>query len=105
MSFNRATLNDQGQPFLFEDEKAEFSFYNVGVEYQNGGGYPGQGESFESDNGSLILTNIRLLYYPTSKGYLKSLTIPLQNIQDGKLNNNFFSGSSFTAAVKSVFYF
>jgi hypothetical protein len=102
MSLNRIILNEALQPILYEGETSEYSIYNVSVSYENGSGFPGAGEQFDSIKGTIILTNLRVLYIPINNIAFKSFSVPLQNMLDGKLSNNWIKGSTYTAAIKSV---
>jgi hypothetical protein len=103
MSWNKISFNESGQPLLFDGEKPFFNAENVSLEYENGGGYPGEGQCFQCSSGTAILTSIRFIYIPTRKtAILSSFSAPLQNVLDGKSVSNWLKGETYSATVKSV---
>ncbi|KAI8892942.1 hypothetical protein BC833DRAFT_610176 [Globomyces pollinis-pini] len=102
MSLNRLQFTTPQSPILFTDEKIFLTIHKVSLEYENSS-YPGQGEQLSCPIGSILLTNIRFIYIPeTPTVFLTSLTIPLQNIQDGKFSSSWFGGHIYSTSVKSV---
>lgn len=67
------------------------------------GGYPGAGSSFNSKSGSLILTNQRVVYLcQTPNSYFATASMPINNLQDSKLTQPWFSSAVFKAVVMPV---
>ncbi|KAF9583496.1 hypothetical protein BGW38_009341 [Lunasporangiospora selenospora] len=67
------------------------------------GGYPGAGSSYNSKNGTLLLTNQRVVYIcaePTA--YFSSASLPINSIEDSKLTAPWFSAPAFKAVVMPV---
>lgn len=133
MSLNRVRLaQEQPSPFpsLFPDEKLYFSSKDpVQMEYDNSGGsfglnvwmleggkyrrtktpfyvgYPGSGQQLLIVKGSVFISNIRVLYLPhVTTVSFQSLSIPLQNLEDGKLSESWLGlgGCTYSGSVKSV---
>ncbi|KAG0034720.1 hypothetical protein BGZ81_003418 [Podila clonocystis] len=105
MSINWVMLAVDGKDIVPLDR--EIIFYrkeNVKFELDcSNGGYPGAGSSFNSKSGSLILTNQRVVYIcQNPNSYFATASMPINNIQDSKLTQPWFSSAVFKAVVMPV---
>ena len=102
MSWNKIRIDEKGAPVLVENETQFCMETNVSFEYENGGGFPGSGESL-AGTGILVLTTLRLIFVqraPTIS--FSSFSCPLANIEDATFYQGWFSGSGLSATIKSV---
>ena len=102
MSWNRTGSDDNNMPLLAEHESIFSTEQNVSIEYENGGGFPGSGETL-AGNGTLYLTPIRIIFLPkTPTRSFSSFSCPLANIEDATYVKGWFGGSCLNATVKSI---
>ncbi|KAG0055192.1 hypothetical protein BGZ83_009368 [Gryganskiella cystojenkinii] len=105
MSVNWVMLTADGKDIVPLEHETTF-FRQDGVKFEldsSNGGYPGAGSSYNSKSGTLLLTNQRIVYLPaTPTTYFASASLPINNIQDGKLVQPWFSTPVFKSVVLPV---
>jgi len=86
-----------GEKFLFEQNK-------VSLVLDMGGGYPGNATTIKADGG-IFLTNQRVVFISRpSLEHFKSLSIPLPNLKEGKLQQPWFGANYYQAIVTPALY-
>ncbi|KAI8595069.1 hypothetical protein EDD21DRAFT_392149 [Dissophora ornata] len=105
MSINWVMLAPDGKDIVpLENETVFFREQGVRLELDSSnGGYPGAGSLYSSKKGTLMLTNQRVIYLcaaPTA--FFSSASLPINNIQDGKLVQSWFSAPTFKAVITPV---
>jgi hypothetical protein len=82
MSLNGAQLDRDRRPILIQGEKLFLTQSGVRMDYESGEGYPGQGNNYFIQDGTLFLTNIRVIYVPKEGSlFLENLNVPLENLK------------------------
>ncbi|KAF9169119.1 hypothetical protein BGX21_001077 [Mortierella sp. AD011] len=105
MSVNWVLVTTDGKDIVPLENETIF-FREQGVRFEldcSNGGYPGAGASYASKDGTLLLTNQRVVYLcaePTT--FFSSASLPIGNIHDSKLVQPWFSAASFKAVVMPV---
>ncbi|KAG0199872.1 hypothetical protein BGX28_006922, partial [Mortierella sp. GBA30] len=105
MSVNWVMLTADGKDIVPLENETVFYREN-GVRFEldsSNGGYPGAGLLYNSRAGSILLTNQRIVYIcaiPTA--FFTSASLPINNIQDSKLVQPWFSAPVFKAVVMPV---
>ncbi len=115
MSLNGAELLISGSsgetpsPVLVQGEKLFIEQVGVSMDYSSGNGYPGQGNSYFIQTGSMFLTNIRVIYIakpvqniPPTVFSFTNLNMPLHNVQDPQLAQPWFSCNRIDAIIIPV---
>ncbi|KAJ3102712.1 hypothetical protein HDU97_000325 [Phlyctochytrium planicorne] len=103
MSLNAAQLGPGREPMLIAGERSVFVQDGVMMDYVTGNGYPGQGHHYYSPKGKLHLTSRRIIYIPPApQHYFDTLTIPLPNLQEGKLIQPWFGANKYEAVCLPV---
>ncbi|RKP10279.1 hypothetical protein THASP1DRAFT_27917 [Thamnocephalis sphaerospora] len=104
MALNWAMLNEQGNaPLPLPGEKVFFTKSGVRFELTYGNGYPGSSGCYNAPAGEVFLSNHRIVYLPRPAllGF-QSISIPLLNIQEGKLYQPWFDANYFRCMVDPV---
>ena len=82
MSLNGAQLTPSKTPILVQGEKLFLTQSGVRMDYESGEGYPGQGNNYFIQSGTLFLTNIRVVYvHHGDNMFLGNLNVPLENLK------------------------
>ncbi|TPX63983.1 hypothetical protein SpCBS45565_g06225 [Spizellomyces sp. 'palustris'] len=103
MSLNGAQLDAENKPILVSGEKIFLNQDGVRLEYESGNGYPGQGNNFYSQKGTLFLTNRRVIYVARPHmDFFRNLNVPLTNLRNGKLIQPWFDANRYEATVEPV---
>ncbi|KAG0251536.1 hypothetical protein BG011_007537 [Mortierella polycephala] len=105
MAVNWVTLTADGKDFVRLENENVFN-QEQGARFEldsSNGGYPGAGATYASKSGTLFLTNQRLVYLCASPTpFFSSASLPINNIQDSKLAQSWFSAPVFKAVVTPV---
>ncbi|KAF9995617.1 hypothetical protein BGZ80_004448 [Entomortierella chlamydospora] len=105
MSVNWVLVTTDGKDIVPLENETIF-FREQGVRFEldcSNGGYPGAGASYASKDGTLLLTNQRVVYLcaePTA--FFSSASLPIGNIHDSKLVQPWFSAAFFKAVAMPV---
>ncbi|KAI9332722.1 hypothetical protein DFJ73DRAFT_855321 [Zopfochytrium polystomum] len=86
-----------------DNEQIVYQQKFVSMEFTSGGGYPGHGLSLYSANGTICLTNRRVVYVPEpAQMNMASLSVPLPNLQGGTVVQPWFSANRYDASCIPV---
>ncbi|KAJ3111412.1 hypothetical protein HDU96_005738 [Phlyctochytrium bullatum] len=103
MSINAAQLTDEREPIYIAGERSFLVQDGVVMDYLTGNGYPGQGHHYFSPKGKIFLTNRRVIYVPPRpQAFFDTLTIPLPNLQEGKLIQPWWGANRYEAVCVPV---
>ncbi|KAI9091842.1 hypothetical protein DFS34DRAFT_653300 [Phlyctochytrium arcticum] len=103
MALNGAQLDQDGSPIFITGEKAFLNQSGVALEYESGNGYPGSGQNFYVQKGTLYLTNRRVIYIANIKlDFFKNMNVPLENLKQGQLYQPWFDSNRYEATVEPV---
>ncbi|CAG8487184.1 2005_t:CDS:2 [Acaulospora morrowiae] len=103
MALNWAMIASDGKtPVPLPGEKYLFSQEKVVFELDLGGGYPGNPGTYKAD-GNIFITNQRIIFVSQpSLSYFKSLSIPILNMKEGKLQQPWFGANYYQGLVIPV---
>jgi len=103
MALNWAMIASDGKsPVPLPGEKIFLEQDKVSLVLDMGGGYPGNAGTFKADGG-IFLTNQRVIFISRpSLEHFKSLSIPLLNLKEGKLQQPWFGANYYQAVVTPV---
>ncbi|KAI8846094.1 hypothetical protein BC829DRAFT_399222 [Chytridium lagenaria] len=91
------------EPVLIQGERTFFTQDGVMMDYLSGNGYPGQGHHYYCVKGKLYLTNRRVIYVPPKpQAFFDTLTVPLPNLQEGKLVQPWFGANRYEGVCVPV---
>ncbi|CAG8483252.1 10027_t:CDS:2 [Funneliformis mosseae] len=103
MALNWAMIASDGKsPVPLPGEKIILEQDKVSLVFDMGGGYPGNAGTYKADGG-IFLTNQRVIFIsrPTLQ-HFKSLSVPLLNMKEGKLQQPWFGANYYQAIVTPV---
>ncbi|KAI8816963.1 uncharacterized protein EV422DRAFT_543731 [Fimicolochytrium jonesii] len=103
MSLNGAIFSPDGTPVLVAGEKLFLNQGGVMLEYESGNGYPGQGNNFYSQKGTLFLTNRRVIYVSVPQmDFFQNLNVPLDCLKEGKFQQPWLQSNYYEATVQPI---
>ncbi|RIA93506.1 hypothetical protein C1645_762169 [Glomus cerebriforme] len=103
MALNWAMIGSDGKsPVPLPGEKILLEQGKVSLVLDMGGGYPGNAGTLKADGG-IYLTNQRVIFISRPLlDHFKSLSIPLLNLKEGKLQQPWFGANYYQAIVTPV---
>jgi len=103
MALNWVMITSDGlNPVPLPGEKIFFSQAKVSLILDCGGGYPGNPGTYQA-NGTLFLTNQRIIFISIpSLPHFKSLSVPILNLKEGKLQQPWFAANYYQGHVMPV---
>ncbi|CAG8589021.1 4142_t:CDS:2 [Paraglomus brasilianum] len=104
MALNWAMISQDGRSLVpLPGEKVFFSQEKTSVALDMGGGYPGNPGGIYKGEGIIYVTNQRAVFVSRpAVAHFKSLSIPLMNLREGKLQQPWFGANYYQALVHPV---
>ncbi|CAG8493153.1 15168_t:CDS:2 [Cetraspora pellucida] len=103
MALNWVMISSDGKnPVPLPSEKILFSQEKVSLLLDLGGGYPGNPSNYKAD-GNIFITNQRVLFISRPPLHnFQSLSVPILNLKDGKLQQPWFGANYYEAYLMPV---